>query len=131
MRVETECHDDRIVVAVDVCVYTEQALNKLADSCLKGLGEVNTCGARQRTRGGGRIGSWSDVPILEGNTASLLMKSCTQAIRCSMYSGAGILVGLLNFPESCQRYSNSSVAFISGQVVGEQNSVIDPYSRFI
>lgn len=63
-----------------------------------------------------------------------------------MYSGAGILVGLLNFSESCQRYSNlcsvsavsfqlkdtySSVAFISGHDCGEQNSVMEPYRRLI
>lgn len=70
----------------------------------------------------------------------------TQLIRCSMYSGADILVGFLKLSESCQRYSNlrhigqppslhlqtskcqpySSVAFISGHDCGEQNSVIDP-----
>jgi hypothetical protein len=59
-----------------------------------------------------------------------------------MYWGAGILVGFLYVSESCHRYSNlglvswagwegylqaySSVAFISGQLWGEQNSVIEP-----
>lgn len=70
-----------------------------------------------------------------------------------MYSGADILVGRLKFSESCHKYSNlpihhqpvlstaiylepqydagicgtdSSVAFISGQDWGEQNSVIEP-----
>ncbi len=63
-----------------------------------------------------------------------------------MYSGAGIFVGFLKVSESCQRYSNlrvemlvallhekgekaffySSVAFISGQLCGEQNSVMEP-----
>lgn len=87
-----------------------------------------------------------NIPIRLGNICSLSMLLCTQLIKCSMYSGADILVGRLNFSESCQRYSNlghrkprykngslfprgvpySSVAFISGHVCGEQNSVMDP-----
>lgn len=47
-----------------------------------------------------------DLPILLGNIASLSMLLWTQAIKCSMYSGAGIFVGRLKFSESCQRYSN-------------------------
>ena len=48
------------------------------------------------------------VPILLGNIDSLSILLCTHAIKCSMYSGAGILVGLLKFSESCHRYSNLS-----------------------
>lgn len=84
------------------------------------------------------------APILLGNIDSLSTLLWTHAIKCSMYSGAGIFVGRLKFSESCHRYSNlrhrqickpevkvrskpySSVAFISGQDCGEQNSVIDP-----
>lgn len=87
-----------------------------------------------------------NTPILLGNICSLSMLLCTQAIRCSTYSGAGIFVGPLNLSESCHKYSNlyrldqefvesgkaySSVAFITGHVCGEQNSVMDPYRRLI
>lgn len=48
----------------------------------------------------------SFLPILLGNRDSLSMLLWHQAIRCSMYSGAGILVGFLYVSESCQRYSN-------------------------
>jgi len=46
------------------------------------------------------------APILLGNTASLSILLWTHPIKCSIYDGAGILVGLLKFSESCQRYSN-------------------------
>ncbi len=45
--------------------------------------------------------------------------------------GAGNRVGLGKAGGSCHRYSNSSVAFISGQDCGEQNSVMAPYSKLI
>jgi len=91
-----------------------------------------------------------DIPMRLGNICSLSMLLWTHAMRCSMYWGAGILVGRLKFSLSCHRYSNleklsernlsllekncdgnrtitySSVAFISGQLCGEQNSVIEP-----
>jgi hypothetical protein len=35
------------------------------------------------------------APILLGNTASLSILLWTHPIKCSMYAGAGILVGLL------------------------------------
>ena len=74
-----------------------------------------------------------ELPMRLGNIDSLSTLLCTHAMRCSTYSGAGILVGRLKFSESCQRYSNlylisitpttrterstySSVAFISGQL---------------
>ena len=47
-----------------------------------------------------------DIPILLGNICSLSTLFCTHAIRCSIYSGAGILVGRLKFSLSCHRYSN-------------------------
>jgi hypothetical protein len=66
-----------------------------------------------------------------GNNCSLSIFPWTHDIKCSTYSGAVIFVGFLYFSVSCQRYSNSSVAFISGQLCGEQNSVIAPYKRLI
>ena len=45
-------------------------------------------------------------PILLGNICSSSILLCTQAMRCSMYSGAAIFVGRLYFSESCHRYSN-------------------------
>ena len=47
-----------------------------------------------------------DIPILLGNICSLSTLLCTHAIRCSMYSGADILVGRLKFSLSSHRYSN-------------------------
>ena len=47
-------------------------------------------------------------PILLGNIDSLSILLWTHAIKCSIYSGAGILVGRLKLSESCQRYSNLS-----------------------
>lgn len=47
VRVETERHNDWVVMAVDVRVHTEQTLNELTDSGLKVFGEVNTCGVYQ------------------------------------------------------------------------------------
>ena len=35
------------------------------------------------------------TPMREGNICSLSTLDCTHAMRCSMYSGAGILVGFL------------------------------------
>jgi hypothetical protein len=49
-------------------------------------------------------------PMRLGKICSLSILACTQVIRCSMYSGAGILVGRLKFSASCQRYSNLEVS---------------------
>lgn len=49
---------------------------------------------------------WKPLPIRLGNMASLSMFPWTQAIRCSIYSGAGIFVGRLKFSGSCHKYSN-------------------------
>lgn len=91
-----------------------------------------------------QVNGCGHAPIRLGNICSLSILPCTQVIKCSIYSGADIFVGRLKFSESCHKYSNlhddmslglrkirpastySSVAFISGHVCGEQNSVIEP-----
>lgn len=45
MRLETEVHHDRVVVAVDMSVDTVQALEDLAEETGECLGEGDTCNA--------------------------------------------------------------------------------------
>ena len=96
MGIQTKRNDDRIVVAVYVCVDTEETLDKLAHGCLEVLWEVDAYSniIRARPRSDWKWG----IPILEGKTCSLSILDCTQPMRCSMYSGAGIFVGRLYFP---------------------------------
>jgi hypothetical protein len=42
MWLEAQLNDYRIVMAVDVCVYTVQALEQLAEERREGLGEWDT-----------------------------------------------------------------------------------------
>jgi len=120
---EAKFADNWVVVAIDVGVNTVHSLENLADHAWERLRERDTYRALAVLI---EAGITTCLPILLGNTASLSMLLRTQPIKCSMYVGAGIFVGRLKFSESCQRYSNSSVAFISGHDCGEQNSVIDP-----
>lgn len=130
MRVEPERNNHRVVMAVDMRVHAEQPLHKLLNRALEVLGEMHAYKPRHKSAGGSKmsvdVGWGVCIPIRLGNICSLSIFACTHAMRCSMYSGAGILVGRLYLALSCQRYSNSSVAFISGHVFGEQNSVMEP-----
>lgn len=47
MRLETQLDDDGVVVAVNVCVYTVQALEHVADKGGEGLGEGDADARRE------------------------------------------------------------------------------------
>ena len=129
VRLEAKVDDDRIVVTVDMGVDAVHAFEDLKNERLERFGERYTCRLSVAQSYYMNLCSGKIVlhlPILLGNICSLSILPCTHAIRCSMYSGAGIFVGFLKFSLSCHKYSNSSVAFISGQVWGLQNSVIEP-----
>lgn len=108
MRFQAQLNDDRVMVAVDVRVDTIEALEDLADESREGFWESNACNLALAYFVSIRMRGWEvgNSPIRLGNMDSLSTLLCTQAIRCSTYSGAGILVGRLKFSESCQRYSN-------------------------
>ena len=143
MGFEAKLTNYGIVMAVYMGVNAVHTFKHLTDHAGEGLGEWNTW-IRSVTSSVFWVGSWVGkglLPILLGNTASLSILLWTQPIKCSIYVGAGILVGRLKFSESCHKYSNlgmlaktthsqdgsySSVAFMSGHDTGEQNSVIDP-----
>lgn len=165
MDIQPHRDNDRVVMTVHMRIHSEETLDELSDSGLESLWEFDTCNSLARiremfsdtTQGRNRASNiYRYTPTREGNSCSLLMWSCTQDIRCSMYSGAGSLVGCLYFLWSCQRYSNlfffcarkirpicklklcratgvncegtySFDVFIVGHVTGEQNSAIDPY----
>lgn len=96
VRLETELSDDRVVVAVDVGVYAIHTLEDLADERGERLWERNTCKNSQREEAQAISSTGiSIIPILLGRTCSLSMLAWTQVMSCSMYAGAGILVGLL------------------------------------
>lgn len=105
MSLKTKLADDRVVVAVDVGVHTIHALEDLSDHAWERLREWDTFESLVIPAHEILNSSW-DVPILLGNTASLSMLLWTHPIKCSIYCGAGILVGRLYVSESCQRYSN-------------------------
>jgi len=127
MRFEAQLNNDRIVVAVDVGVDAVETLEDVSEKRGKGLGERNTNPAREHLL-------VVDVTLDPGHQV-------LDIFGCGHLGGLLVVLGVLPqvfesgvmsvvFAEE-YRQSYSSVAFISGQLCGEQNSVIDPYKRLI
>lgn len=101
---QTKLAHHRVVVAVDVSIDTVHALEYLPNHAWEGLRKRDTWLHQQNNFSA--TTKCLNQPILLGNTASLSMLLWTQPIKCSMYVGAGIFVGLLKLSESCHKYSN-------------------------
>jgi len=126
--VQSEGDDHGVVVAVDVRVDAKQSLDQLSDGALEVLGEVHADPARED-------GFVVDVGLHPRHQV-------LDVLRGGHLGRPFVLAAVLpevfepeNGEWGCGKGGRrwglpySSVAFISGQVVGEQNSVIEPYFR--
>lgn len=122
VRLETQLDDDRVVVAVDVCVDAVQPLEHVSNERGKGLGESNT-NAR------GEHGFVVDIRLYPRHEVLNVLR---RGHLRGLFVGLGVLPEV--FKSGVVRHvglevtgsAHSSVAFISGQVCGEQNSVMEP-----
>ena len=122
VRLKTELDDDGVVMAVDVCIDTVQALEHVANEGWEGLREWNTDTAGEH--------------LLIVDIRLHPRHQVFNILGCGHLSRSLVVLAVLPQvlePGGCQQIvtskrspSYSSVAFISGQLCGEQNSVIDP-----
>jgi hypothetical protein len=98
---------------IDVRINSEETLEDGLDHRYKILREGN---------------AWIiiQLPIWQGNKASLLNWLSTHVISSSIYSGAGTFKGVFTFCPSAQRYSNFCPALMMGQDYLVQYSVRVP-----
>ena len=132
MGFETKTSDDAVVVAVDVCVDTVQALKDLLDGGLEGgrkrhswVGGEDVCvgeqvgGPREEVGDVARSGKTDGARELWGMVPKVFEPGRSRK--------SVAVEGRLER----RRWSYSSVAFISGHDCGLQNSVMAPYSKLI
>lgn len=93
MWFEAEVHHDRVMMTINMGIDSVQPLEELAEEARESLGERNACARKSAKAFTGPCLGYT--PIRLGNICSLSMLPCTQLIRCSIYSGADILVGRL------------------------------------
>lgn len=148
VRFQSQLPDYRIVVAVDVRVYTVHSLEDLTDESWEGFWKRNTYDCRQQSY---RIASaiTQDRPLTnlaghDGFIVDVGLNPCHQLFNVGWCCHLGRpLIIFTVLPEifkpdfvrftskSCSAWgvdfiSYSSVAFISGHDCGEQNSVMAP-----
>jgi hypothetical protein len=122
MRLQTQLDDDRVVVAVDMCVDTVQTLEHVPDESWESFWERNA-DAR------GEHGLIVDVGLYPCHEVFDVF-GCGHLGR--LFVVFGVLPEVLKPVDVSFVHTNrlvkaySSVAFISGQLCGEQNSVMEP-----
>lgn len=132
MGFETKTSDDAVVVAVDVCVDTVQALKDLLDGGLEGCWEWHAWvggedgSVREEVRGPGEeVGDVAGSGETDGTRE--LWGMVPKVFEPGRSRKSVAVEGRLER----RRWSYSSVAFISGHDCGLQNSVMAPYSKLI
>jgi hypothetical protein len=130
MGLHAQRDDDRIVVTVNMGVHSVQALEDLLQARTEGFGEgdADAGGEDGFVIDGGLHPGHEVLDVFGGGHLGglfVVVVVLPEVFESGVWFVSGLLRGCY---EVC---AYSSVAFISGQLCGLQNSVIEPYSRLI